>query len=216
MVNPDEVLERYGADAFRLYEMFMGPLEDAKPWNMRGIEGVYRFMKRVWFWGLERMGSLTDAEAAGPDLILRHQTIAKVGADIEALKFNTAISALMIYLNRLTEQEQTSRADFSAFLTLLHPFAPHVTDELWERAGGKESLLRSAWPEADKSVIASRDIEIPVQVNGKVKERLTVKETATQEELKKLALEKAAPHMAGKTLVKIIVVPGRLVSIVIK
>ena len=216
VINPDEVLERYGADAFRLYEMFMGPLEDSKPWNIRGIEGVYRFLRRAYSWGLERHGSLTNAKAGGPDLILRHQTIEKVGADIEALKFNTAISALMIYLNRLTEQKETSREDYETFITLLHPFAPHIADEMWELAGGQGTLMARPWPEADKSVIASRDVEIPVQVNGKVKERLRVKETTPQDEIKRLALEAAAPHTAGKTIVKTIVVPGRLVSIVVK
>ncbi|KAF0127484.1 MAG: leucyl-tRNA synthetase [Elusimicrobia bacterium] len=216
VINPDEICERYGADAFRLYEMFMGPLEDSKPWNVRGIEGVYRFLKRAYSLGLERGGSLTDAKASGPDLILRHQTIEKVGADIEALKFNTAISALMVYLNRLTEQKETAREDFETFITLLHPFAPHIADEMWELAGGQGTLMARPWPEADKSVIASRDIEIPVQINGKIKERLRVKETTPQEELKRLALEAAAPHTAGRTIVKTIVVPGRLVSIVVK
>ena len=216
VINPDEIYERYGADAFRLYEMFLGPLEDAKPWDIRGIEGVYRFVKRAYAWGLERHAVLTDDKAAGPDLILRHQTIAKVGADIEALKFNTAISALMIYLNRLTEQKETSREDFNTFLALLHPFAPHITDELWELSGGKATLMKETWPLADKAVIASRDIEIPVQVNGKIKERLTVKETTPQDEIKRLALEAAAPHLAGKTVLKVIAVPGRLVSIVVK
>ncbi|OIO02901.1 MAG: leucine--tRNA ligase [Elusimicrobia bacterium CG1_02_56_21] len=217
VVNPDEVLERYGADAFRLYEMFMGPLEDSKPWNMRGIEGVYRFIKRAYAWGLERHASLTDDGASAPDLILlRHQTIEKVGADIESLRFNTAISALMVYLNRLTERKTTSSEDFKTFLRLLHPFAPHVTDELWELSGGEASLMGQAWPKADKTVISSRDIEIPVQVNGKVRERLTVKETTPQEEIKRLALEAASSHTAGKTVLKVIVVPGRLVSIVVK
>ncbi|MDD5208838.1 MAG: leucine--tRNA ligase [Elusimicrobiales bacterium] len=216
VINPDEIYERYGADAFRLYEMFMGPLEDSKPWNLRAIEGVYRFLRRAYAWGLERHASLTDTAASGPDLILRHQTIEKVGADIESLKFNTAISALMIYLNRLTEQKETSREDFSVFLALLHPFAPHLSDELWELSGGETILMKRAWPLADKAVIASREIEIPVQVNGKVKERLSVKETTPQEEIKRLALEAAAPHTAGKTVLKVIVVPGRLVSIVVK
>ena len=216
VINPDDICERYGADAFRLYEMFMGPLEDSKPWNIRGIEGVYRFLKRAYAWGLDRRGALTDAKAAGPDLILRHQTIDKVGADIESLKFNTAISALMVYLNRLTEQKETSREDFETFLKLLHPFAPHISDELWGVSGGAGTLMKQPWPAADKSVIASRDIEIPVQVNGKVRGRLSVKETTPQEEIKRLALEAAAPHTAGKTVVKVIVVPGRLVSIVVK
>jgi len=122
----------------------------------------------------------------------------------------------MIYLNRLTEQKETSREDYETFITLLHPFAPHIADEMWELAGGKGTLMARAWPQADKSVIASRDIEIPVQVNGKVKERLSVKETTPQEEIKRLALEKAAPHTAGKTVLKVILVPGRLVSIVVK
>ena len=216
VINPDEIYERYGADAFRLYEMFMGPLEDAKPWNLRAIEGVYRFLRRAYAWGLERHASLTDAKVSGPDLLLRHQTIEKVSTDIEALKFNTAISALMIYLNRLTEQEETSREDFSTFLALLHPLAPHITDELWELSGGETTIMRQAWPQADKAIIASRDIEIPVQVNGKIRERLKVKETTPQEEIKRLALEAAAPHTAGKAVLKVIVVPGRLVSIVVK
>ena len=216
VINPDEIYERYGADAFRLYEMFMGPLEDSKPWNLRGIEGVSRFIKRAYAWGLDRSGSLTEAAVSGPDLLLRHQTIDKVGSDIEALKFNTAISALMVYLNRLTEQKETSKEDFNAFLRLLHPFAPHVTDELWELSGGPGTLMKQPWPLADKSVIASRDLEIPVQVNGKVKARLTVKETTPQEEIKRLALEAAAAHIAGKAVAKVIVVPGRLVSIVVK
>ncbi len=216
VINPDEVLEHYGADAFRLYEMFMGPLEDSKPWDTRGIEGVFRFMKRALAWGLERQSALTDARAEGADLILRHQTIEKVTADVEAMKFNTAISALMVYLNRLTEQKETSREDFETFLKLLHPFAPHVTDELWERSGGKGTLMAQPWPQADKAVIASREIEIPVQINGKVKEKLHVKETTTQDEIKSLALAAAASHTAGKTIVKVIVVPGRLVSIVVK
>ena len=122
----------------------------------------------------------------------------------------------MVYLNRLTEQEATSREDYETFITLLHPFAPHIADEMWELAGGRGTLMKRPWPEADKSVIASRDIEIPVQVNGKVKERLCVKETTSQDEIKTLALEKAAAHLAGKTIVKVIVVPGRLVSIVVK
>ncbi len=216
VINPDEIQERYGTDAFRLYEMFLGPLEDAKPWNLRAIEGVYRFLKRAYAWGLERHSALTDAAASGPDLILRHQTIEKVGADIESLKFNTAISALMIYLNRLTGQKETSREDFNTFLVLLHPFAPHITDELWELSGGESTLMKQDWPLADKAVISSRELEIPVQVNGKVKERLKVKETTPQEEIKRLALEAAAPHTAGKAVLKVIVVPGRLVSIVVK
>ncbi|MCX5786749.1 MAG: leucine--tRNA ligase [Elusimicrobia bacterium] len=214
VVNPDELVAAYGADAFRMYEMFMGPLEDSKPWDMRGIEGTHRFLKRVWAWGCGI--ELAEAEPPKDLLILRHQTIAKVTEDMESLKFNTAISALMIYFNRLSREASPSKEDFSVFMRLLHPLAPHITDELWERSGGSGTLMKAAWPRPDAGVISERDIEVPVQVNGKLKARLKVKETTGDKELERLALESAAPYMIGKTLVKVIVVKSRLVSIVIK
>ncbi|HAF96078.1 MAG TPA: leucine--tRNA ligase [Elusimicrobia bacterium] len=214
VINPDEIVASYGADAFRMYEMFMGPLEDAKPWNMRAIEGIHRFLNRVWAWSLG--AGLSDVEPPKDLLILRHQTIAKLTADLESLKFNTAISALMIYFNRLSAEASPSKEDFSVFMRLLHPLAPHITDELWERSGGQGTLMKTAWPRPDAAVISERDIEVPVQVNGKLKVRLKVKETTGDKELERLALENAAPHMIGKTVVKVIVVKSRLVSIVVK
>ncbi|MEI7482856.1 MAG: leucine--tRNA ligase [Elusimicrobiota bacterium] len=214
VINPDEIVTRYGADAFRMYEMFMGPLEDAKPWDMRGIEGIYRFLKRVWIWAAsEAAESGTDDEKLR---LLRHQTIAKVTEDLESLKFNTAISALMIYLNKLSEKETRAAADLEIFLTLLHPLAPHVTDELWEITGHKGSLMTRAWPQADGAVLSARQLEIPVQVNGKVKAKIYTGENTDGKTLEKMALESAAAHLQGKTVVKIIVVPDRLVSIVVK
>jgi len=220
VINPDEIVASYGADAFRMYEMFMGPLEDAKLWDMRGIEGMHRFLKRVWAWGLgagTACGVALSATEPPKDLlILRHQTIAKVTADLENLKFNTAISALMIYFNRLSAEASPPKEDFSVFMRLLHPLAPHITDELWERSGGSGTLMKTAWPRPDAAVISERDIEVPVQVNGKLKARLKVKETTGDKELERLALESAAPYMVGKTVVKVIVVKSRLVSIVVK
>ena len=214
VINPDEIVASYGADTFRMYEMFMGPLEDSKPWDTRAIEGMHRFLKRVWAWG--NGAELSGAEPPKDLLILRHQTILKVTEDLESLKFNTAISALMIYFNRLSAETSPSKEDFSVFLRLLHPLAPHLTDELWERSGGQGTLMKTAWPSADAAVIAERDIEVPVQVNGKIKARLQVKKTTDDKELERLALEAAAQFTAGKTVLKVIVVKNRLVSIVVK
>lgn len=216
VINPDDILKSYGADTFRMYEMFLGPLEDAKPWDTRAIEGIYRFIKRVRAWGMEHCDKLNKENPSGDLPVLRHQTIAKVTADIEALKFNTSISALMVYFNKLNEQKAVCEDDFKVFLSLLHPFAPHITDELWNLSGRDGSVMQQPWPEFDSKVIASRSIEIPIQVNGKIKERLSVKDGLSKEELQKLALEKVSAHTAGKTIIKTIVVPGRLVSIVVK
>ena len=214
VINPDEIVVRYGADAFRMYEMFMGPLEDSKPWDMRGIEGIHRFLRRAWVWAASETAE-SGTDDAGLRL-LRHQTIAKVTEDLESLKFNTAISALMIYLNKLGEKETRARADLEVFLTLLHPLAPHITDELWEMTGGKESLMTRAWPRTDEAVLAERQLEIPVQVNGKIRSKIYTGKDTTGKALGKMALESAAAHLQGKTVVKIIVVPNRLVSIVVK
>jgi len=196
-----------------MYEMFMGPLEDAKPWDMRGIEGIHRFLRRVWVWAASETAEGGDDKELA---LLRHQTIAKVTEDLENLKFNTAISALMIYLNKLGEKETRAREDLEIFLTLLHPLAPHITDELWELSGGKGSLMSRAWPRADGTVLAARRLEIPVQVNGKVKGKIYAGENTDGKTLEKMAIENAAAHLLGKTVVKIIVVPNRLVSIVVK
>ena len=216
VINPDDILNEYGADIFRMYEMFLGPLEDTKPWNMRAIEGVARFIKRIRSWGADACKCLSDGKPAEDLLILRHQTIAKVSADIEALKFNTAISALMVYFNKLSSQKQAPAEDFEIFLTLLHPFAPHITDALWERAGHNESLMQHSWPVADEKVLAGRMLEIPVQVNGKIKAKMQVKDGTAKEELEKMALEAVKKHTEGKTIAKVIIVPGRMVSVVAK
>jgi len=203
-----------------MYEMFMGPLEDSKPWDMRGIEGIHRFLKRVWAWAAAPEWDAGTADAPGGVVkeleLLRHQTIAKITEDFESLKFNTAVSALMIYLNKLNETGIRRREDLNTLLTLLHPLAPHITDELWEVSGGKGTLMRAAWPETDAAVLCSARIEIPVQINGKVKCKIYAGGETEPKALEKAALESAAAHLAGRTVVKIIVVPNRLVSIVVK
>jgi len=220
VINPDEIIEKYGADAFRMYEMFMGPLEMAKPWDINGIEGIYRFLKRIWRWGIQCSDKIKDnsikTSLEDKDLaILRHQTIKKLTGDIEDLKFNTAISALMIYFNKFNEKE-FSKEDFEIFLTIMHPLAPHITDELWARAGKTDNLINKTWPIADEKIISERQLEIPIQINGKIKTKIHVKETIEKEALAELAKESVKEHLSGKEIVKLIVVPKRLVSIVVK
>jgi len=220
VINPDEIITKYGADAFRMYEMFIGPLEMAKPWDIHGIEGIYRFLKRIWRWGIQCSESIKN-NSIKPDIddkdltLLRHQTIQKITNDVEELKFNTAISALMIYFNKINEKE-LSKEDFEIFLTILHPLAPHITDELWARAGNTDNLINRNWPIANEKVISERELEIPVQINGKVKAKIYVKETIEKEKLEDLAKESVKEHLLGKEIVKLIIVPRRLVSIVIK
>ncbi|MCK5583119.1 MAG: class I tRNA ligase family protein, partial [Elusimicrobiales bacterium] len=202
------------------YEMFMGPLEMAKPWDINGIEGIYRFLKRIWRWGIQCADKIKDnsikASLDDKELtILRHQTIKKLTSDIEELKFNTAISALMIYFNKFSEKD-FSKEDFEIFLTITHPLAPHITDDLWAKAGKTDNLINRAWPKADERIISERELEIPVQINGKIKAKIHVKETIEKEKLEELAKQSVKEHLSGKEIVKLIVVPKRLVSIVIR
>ncbi len=207
VVNPDAVLKQYGADAFRLYEMFMGPFEQAKPWDMRNIEGVSRFLRKVW--------NLEPVDGEGL-VVLRNKTIKKVTEDIDGFGFNTAISALMIYANEISEKP--ARVDVETLLQLLNPFAPHTTDELWEKLGHKECLSARPWPRFDPSQLREAETEYAVQVNGKVRATFKFKMDAPEAEVRDaaLALEKVKVAIGGKTIVKVIVITNRLVNIVVK
>ena len=214
VVNPDDILREYGADAFRMYEMFMGPFEASKPWDMKGIEGVSRFLKRVYGWS--ESVKLTDEPNPKKSESLQHKTIAKVSDDIENFRFNTAISSLMVLFNDLSKLPQVNRTSFEVFLQLLHPFAPHITDEIWQAHGHPNFLLQTAWPKADEKLLQNDSAELGVQVNGKVRDRISVPVTASREEVEKLALASAKVQrsLEGLTIKKIIVVPGRMVSVV--
>lgn len=214
VVNPDDILREYGADAFRMYEMFMGPFEASKPWDMKGIEGVSRFLKRVYGWS--ETVKLTDEQDPKKSEILKNKTIAKVSDDIENFRFNTAVSSLMVLFNDISKLPQVSRATFEVFLKLLHPFAPHITDEIWQQHGHNNFLLQTAWPVADKNFLQEDSVELGVQINGKVRDRISVATTATREEIEKAALASAKVQrsLEGLEIKKIIVVPGRMVSIV--
>ncbi len=224
VINPDDVVAEYGADAFRLYEMFMGPLEQVKPWNTQGVEGVSRFLAKVWRVAMvmNQEGEWAPGDKLGDNsgdpalLKIMHATIKKVGEDIEKLRFNTAISQMMECINAFKSGNQVPHDLFRSFLILLNPFAPHLTEELWEQLKYEGSCLEAEWPAYDKSLLVEEEIEMVVQVNGKVRSRIQVAAAATKEELESSALtdSKIADLIEALTVRKVIVVPGRLVNIV--
>jgi leucyl-tRNA synthetase len=221
VVNPDKVIADYGADSTRLYEMFMGPLEANKPWSMQGVEGVHRFLQKLWRAVIDRdTGGLDkavqQAQANEATLRLLDQTIKKVGDDIESFGFNTAISAMMILLNHLGRETVCPKAVIEKLVLILAPFAPHIAEELWEKLGHSESLAYESWPEYDKELIKEKEIELAVQVKGKIKDRIVVSADTDEEQIKQKALscEKVIAAMAGKEPRKIIVIKSRLVNIV--
>jgi len=229
VVNPDDVIAEYGADALRCYEMFMGPLEQTKPWSMAGVEGVARFLARVWRLAMEedqtgewRVSSAVQEVAPEKgQLKVIHATIKKVGRDIETLSFNTAIAQMMIFVNAFTNANPRPRAALRTLLQILNPFAPHLTEELWERLGfgdhGAHPLASEPWPVYDETLLVEDEIEIVVQVNGKVRDKIVVKKEATSEEVEAAARAsgKIADWTTGKEIKKVVVVPGKLVNIVV-
>ncbi len=222
VVNPDKVIADYGADSMRLYEMFMGPLEATKPWSMQGVEGVHRFLQRVWRTIVnedtgELCDAVKDADADEVTLRLLNQTVKKVGDDIEGFSFNTAISAMMIFINHLSKEAVRPKSVVEKFVLILAPFASHIAEELWEKLGHKNTLTHESWPEYDEELIKEKEIELAVQVNGKIKDRIIVAAEADEEQIKNKALssEKVIAAMAGKEPKKIIVIKSRLVNIVI-
>jgi len=221
VVNPDKVINDYGADSTRLYEMFMGPLESIKPWSMQGVEGVHRFLQKLWRAVIDRdTGEMDKAvqqtQADEATLRLLNQTIKKVGDDIESFGFNTAISAMMILVNHLSRLTVRSKAVVEKLVLILAPFAPHIAEELWQRLGHTESLVYEPWPEYDKEIIKEKEIELAVQVKGKIKDRIVVSADADEEQIRQKALscEKVIAALAGKEPRKIIVIKSRLVNIV--
>jgi leucyl-tRNA synthetase len=222
VINPDDIITNYGADSMRLYEMFMGPLEATKPWSMQGLEGVYRFLQRVWRMIIdENSGGLCEAmkdgDADEQTLRLLHQTIKKVGSDIETFGFNTAISQMMIFVNHLIQQQIRPRDVIEKFVLVLSPFAPHIAEELWARLGHNKSLACETWPQYDKELIKEKEIELAVQVNGKIRDRIVVAAEADEGQIKQkaLSLQKVISAMGGKAAKKVIVIKSRLVNIVV-
>jgi leucyl-tRNA synthetase len=219
VVNPDEMIDRFGADAVRLYEMFMGPLEQMKPWSTRGVEGVTRFLERVWRLMVNEDGRLSDAIVSTAPSVdhqrLLHQTIKKVTEDIESLRFNTAISQMMVFTNEMTKAEQRSRSVIEPFVLLLSPFAPHLAEELWEILGLGPSVSQHPWPPYDPALTASDRLTIPVQINGKLRGKIDVGVNATKEQVEDLARAQAAEWLQGKAAKKVIYVEKKLINFVI-
>jgi leucyl-tRNA synthetase len=245
VVNPDDILREFGADAFRLYEMFMGPLEMVKPWSTKGVEGVYRFLGRVWRLFIDERSEVefeqdqtahghTDAEslarlalsssvrdvpATPAQLKTLHACIKKVTSDLDGMRFNTAISALMIFVNDAITWETKPASVLRSFLLLLQPFAPHLAEELYAKLAGASaspSMAYEPWPEFDPAILTVDTVEIPVQINGKLRDKISVPSGATPAEIQEAALasEKVRQFLEGKPIKKVVNVPGRLINIV--
>ncbi len=221
VINPDDVVSQYGADAFRLYEMFMGPLEMTKPWSTSGVEGVYRFLGKVWRLFIDKDGNFrSEVASREPDqfeLKILHQTIKKVTEDLDNMRFNTAISALMIFVNEISQKKDFSRAVLSKFILLLAPFAPHIAEELWEKLGNKKTIAYEMFPKFDEKYLIEAECELAILIGGKVRAKIVVSRNQSEEEIKKLALEnpKIKEFVTGKIVKKIIIVPSRTVNIVV-
>ncbi len=215
VVNPDDIVRDHGADTMRLYEMFIGDFEKSAPWNTSSIKGCRRFLERVW--GLmDKVGSGKEYTAATESSM--HRTIKKVTEDIDQLKMNTAIAAMMALINELYDQPQITKADLHTLIVLLNPFAPHVTEEMWQQLGFKGQLAHTQWPQYDEAKCVDAMVEIAVQVNGKVRAKLTVAADITKEDALAAAKAEAgiAKEIAGKTICKEIYVPGKLINIAVK
>jgi leucyl-tRNA synthetase len=221
VVNPDDIVRDYGADCFRLYEMYMGPLEAQKPWNTRDIVGMSRFLNSVWrnLIGDEENNKVaTISDAPIPEALDRqlHRTIKKVGEDITALRFNTAIAELIKLNNEITGMSPVPKALAEGLVLLLAPFAPHIGEELWHRLGHTQSLARAPWPAYDEAKLVESSIELPVQVNGKVRDKIVVAADAAEASVLAAAesAERVKPWLDGKTIRKRIYVPGKLINLV--
>ena len=218
VVNPDDIIEKYGADTLRLYEMFLGPLEQSKPWDTNGIDGVHRFLKKLW--GLFYTGDnlvVTDSEATAEELKTLHKTIKKITYDIENFSFNTSVSAFMICVNELTQQKCHKRAVLENLLILLAPFAPHITEELWQTLGHNTTICDATFPLCNEDYLVESSVNYPISFNGKVRFTLELAADMTKETIEKMVLEneQTSKFLDGKQPKKMIVVPGKIVNIVL-
>lgn len=219
VVNPDDIIEAYGADTLRLYEMFLGPLEQSKPWNTNGIEGVYRFFRKLWnlFYAENGVLKLHDAAPTEQELRILHKTIRKVEEDMERFSFNTSVSTFMIAVNEFHELKCCNRAVLKDFVILLAPYAPHIAEELWHAAGGQGSVVNATFPAWNEAFIRESSVSYPVAFNGKTRYQIQVPADMPQQEVQAIALahEEAERWLQGAAPKKVIVVPGRMVNVVI-
>ena len=215
VVNPNDVVAEFGADTMRLYIMFIGDFEKAAAWSAKAVKGCKRFLDRVWNLSEQLAGEKGYSKANESAI---HKAIKKVSEDIEAMKFNTAIAALMALINDIADNKQITRQELRTFLLLLNPFAPHITEEIWEAQGFAGMLNQQSWPEYDPAKCVDATVEIAVQISGKIKARINVPADADKQQLLELAKQDSIIHsiLEGKTIVKEMVVPGKLVNIVAK
>lgn len=220
VVNPDDIVKSHGADSLRLYEMFMGPLDSSKPWSTNGLDGSRRFLDRIWRLLVDDEGKLsakvTDTSSDNMEKAY-HQTVKKVTEDFEAMHYNTAISQMMVFINEGYKAEQISKEYVEGFVKLISPIVPHIAEELWSILGHDDTIVYEAWPTFDESKLVDNEVEIPVQIKGKVRAKLHVAKDATKEELETLALasEQVQQWLEGQEVKKIIAIPGKMVNIVI-
>lgn len=215
VVNPDEVVHDFGADAVRTFEMFIGAFDQSTPWSQDGLKGCFKFLERVW--NLQDM--MNDDESYSSDLESNvHKTIKKVGEDYERMKFNTGIAALMSLVNDFYKKGSVTKGEFRTLITLLNPVAPHMTEELWEKYGTGGFLSLAPWPEYDEAKTIDAEVEIVIQINGKIKDKMMIAADLDKAGIEKLVSESdaVARLVDGKNIVKTIVVPGKLVNIVVK
>jgi leucyl-tRNA synthetase len=219
VVNPDLVVEKYGADTLRLYEMFLGPLEQSKPWDTNGIDGVHRFLKKLWalFYGPDGELKVTGDMAGAAELKSLHKLIKKVSHDIEHFSFNTSVSAFMIFVNEMTALKCGKRDVLSPAVIALAPFAPHIAEELWHILGNKTSVCDASWPGYDEAFLKEDNLTYAVSFNGKTRFSLDLPCGAAREDVERVALEdeRAVKWMGGKMPKKVIVVPGKIINIVV-
>ena len=220
VVNPDMIVENYGADTLRLYEMFLGPVEQSKPWDTNGIDGCFRFLKKLWalYWDKDGNLALTDEEPSADSLKTLHKLIKKVTSDIEMFSYNTSISAFMVAVNELSQQKCSSRTVLQTLPVLIAPFAPHIAEELWEALGGEGSVCDAKWPRYEEKYLVETSVKLGVQFNGKVRFDMLFPADATPEQMIELATSapEAAKYLEGMDIVKTIAIPKRIVNIVVK
>lgn len=219
VVNPDDIVHSHGADTLRLYEMFMGPLDADVAWSTTGLDGARRFLDRTWRLMINEDGTLSDKVTEAHDATMEkvyHETVKKVTEDYENLHFNTAISQMMVFVNEGYKAERITKEFLEGFVKLLYPIAPHIGEELWNKLGNDDTITYASWPTYDESKLTEAEVEVVVQVMGKVRSKLTVAKDISKEDLETVALEdeKVQPWLEGKTVRKVIVVPGKLVNIV--
>ena len=219
VVSPDDMIDEYGADALRLYEMFMGPLEAMKPWSSKSVEGIARFLDRVWRLYVDEDGRSIVRDEAAPEELVRalHRTVKKVGEDVEALKFNTAIAQMMVFVNEVNPSAARPRSVLEPFVLVLAPFAPHVAEELWQRLGHAESLAYAPWPPHDPALCVESTVTVAVQVNGKLRATVEAERGATQDQVQAQAFadERVKKYLDGATIKKVIYVKEKLLNVVV-